>query len=93
MDGVVPREDMDRRMAELLKLQDKLSLENNMVYENSNQRVIIDSFEMREDKRICSGRTLTNKLVYFESDAQIGEFINIKIIKACPYHLLGQAEK
>ncbi len=92
MDGAVPREIKDIRMAQLLREQDKLSLECNLPYESSLQRVLVDSFEIREDKRICSGRTLTNKLVYFESDIKIGEFINVKITKACPYHLLGEAE-
>lgn len=93
MDGAVPRDVKDIRMAQLLKEQDKLSLEGNLPYENSTQRVLVDSFEMREDKRICSARTLTNKLVYFESDTPVGEFIDVKITKACPYHLLGEAEK
>ena len=93
MDGAVPRDVKDIRMAQLLKEQDKLSLERNVPYENSTQRVLVDSFEMREDKRICSGRTLTNKLVYFESNIPVGEFIDVKITKACPYHLLGEAEK
>ena len=93
MDGAVPREVKDIRMAELLKAQDKLSLERNLPYENSIQRVLVDSFEIREDKRICSGRTLTNKLVYFESNTPVGEFVDVKITKACPYHLLGEAEK
>jgi tRNA A37 methylthiotransferase MiaB len=74
-------------------MQDKISLEKNMPYEGSIQRVLTDSFEIREVKRIISGRTLTNKLVYFESDEPVGEFINVKIIKACPYHLMGEAEK
>ena len=93
MEAIVPREIKDMRMAELLGEQDKLSLERNLPYENSIQRVLVDSFEMRDDKRICSARTLTNKLVYFESDTPVGEFIDVKIIKACPYHLLGEAEK
>ena len=92
MDGAVDRSVKDVRMAELLSMQDKLSLENNINYENTTQRVITDSFEIKDGRRICSGRTLTNKLVYFESDAEIGEFTNVKITKACPYHLLGEAE-
>lgn len=93
MDGAVDRSVKDRRMAELLSLQDKISLEKNMPYEGSIQRVLTDSFEIKDGKRIISGRTLTNKLVYFESDEPVGEFINVKIIKACPYHLMGEAEK
>ena len=92
MEGAVDRSVKDARMAELLSMQDKLSLEKNICYENTTQRVIVDSFEMKNEKRICSARTLTNKLVYFESNIAIGEFTNVKITKACPYHLLGQAE-
>ena len=92
MDGAVPRSAMDARMAELLAMQDKLSQDKNLPLEHTVQRVLTDSFDMRNDKRICCGRTLTNKLVYFESDAPIGEFVNVKITKACPYHLMGEAE-
>lgn len=93
MDGAVDRAVKDKRMAELLKLQDELSLEKNKPYEATVQRVLTDSKEIKNGRVVCSGRTLTNKLVYFESDAEIGEFINVKITKACPYHLLGEAEK
>ena len=93
MDGAIERAVKDKRMAELLDMQDKLSLNKNIPYENSLQKVLTDSYEMREGKRILCGRTLTNKLVYFESDSPIGEFINVKITKACPYHLLGKEEK
>jgi tRNA-2-methylthio-N6-dimethylallyladenosine synthase len=93
MDGAVDRAVKDRRMTELLAVQDVISLEKNKPYENTTQRVLVDSFEIREGHRILSGRTLTNKLVYFKSDGDVGEFINVKITKACPYHLLGEAEK
>lgn len=93
MDGAVDRSVMDKRMARLLELQDKISLERNLTYENTIQTVLVDSFEDKDDSIIYSGRTLTNKLVYFDSNAEIGEFVNVKITKACPYHLLGEAEK
>ena len=93
MDGAIDREIKDKRMAELLKLQDAISLEKNLPYQDTVVRVITDSCEIREGHRIYSGRTLTNKLVYFESDSEIGEYINVKITKACPYHLLGEAER
>ena len=94
MEPVIDREIKDKRMAELLVFQDELSLEKNKPYENSVQRVLTDSFEMREGRRICSARTPTNKLVYFESDyAKIGEFTEIIIEKACPYHLMGREKR
>ena len=93
MDGAVDRAVKDTRMAELLKLQDKLSLERNLPYEGRVERVIVDSFEIRDGVRICSGRTLSNKPVFFESDSTVGEFVYVKITKACPYHLLGEVER
>lgn len=93
MDGAVDRVIKDKRMAELLSLQDAVSLDKNRPYEQTIQRVLTDSAELKDGRRILSGRTLTNKLVYFESNAEIGDFINVKITKACPYHLLGEAEK
>ena len=93
MTDTVPRADMDRRMADLLAYQDETSLRLNKSYEGCVERVLVDSSEIRENIEVFSGRTLTNKLVYFTSDKNyIGEFINVKITKACPYHLMGEAE-
>lgn len=94
MEGFVDREIKDKRMAELLAFQDKLSLERNLSYEGRTCRVLVDSFEDKEGKRIYSARTLTNKLVYFEMDgACVGNFVDIKIDKACPYHLMGKKKE
>lgn len=94
MDNTVARVDMDKRMAELLAYQDELSIRLNQKYEGSVQRVLVDSFEAQDGGIVFSGRTLTNKLVYFTAETvSVGEFINVKITKACPYHLLGEAEK
>ncbi|MBP3401567.1 MAG: tRNA (N6-isopentenyl adenosine(37)-C2)-methylthiotransferase MiaB [Clostridia bacterium] len=93
LDSFVPREVMDERMARLLAVQDKISLERNIPYENTTARVLVDSYELRGGKTIYSGRTLSNKLVNFEAECvNVGDFINVKIEKACPFHLLGTAE-
>ncbi len=92
-DNFVPREIMDERMAKLLDIQDKISFERNLAYENNTERVLVDSYEMRGATKVYSGRTLSNKLVYFEAEAaNVGEFIKVRIEKACPFHLLGTAE-
>ena len=92
-ENFVPREVMDERMARLLAVQDKISLERNILYENTTVRVLVDSYELRGGKTIYSGRTLSNKLVNFEAEcARVGDFINVRIEKACPFHLLGTAE-
>lgn len=92
-ENFIPREIMDERMARLLEMQDQISLESNLPYEKRSERVLVDSYELQGDKKVYSGRTLSNKLVYFEAEtANVGEFINVKIEKACPFHLLGTAE-
>lgn len=94
MENTVDRSTMDKRMAELLSFQDKISYEKNVAYEGSYQRVLVDNIEVKDNKRICSARTLTNKLVYFESEAaKVGDFVEIKIEKGCPYHLMGTEKK
>ena len=93
MKGEVARDIKDRRMAELLRYQDTASLEINQSYENTIQRVLVDSMDVKENRQIFSGRTLTNKLVYFTADkCEVGEFTEVKITKACPYHLMGESE-
>ncbi len=92
-ENFVPREIMDERMSRLLAMQDKISLERNLAYERKLERVLVDSCENRAGKTVYSGRTLSNKLVNFEAEnTNVGEFINVKIEKACPFHLLGTAE-
>lgn len=94
MDGAVPKEIKDERLSRLLALQDEISIEKNIPYENTVQRVLVDSFEHREGRIIYNGRTLTNKPVFFEGEGvRVGEFIKVKIEKACPFHLLGVAAK
>ena len=90
----IPREVMDRRMAELLAVQNEISLEKNLPYENTVQRVLVDSLETREGSIVYNGRTLFNKLVNFKGeDINPGDFVNVKIEKSCPFHLLGRAVK
>lgn len=92
-DSFVPREVMDERMSRLLKLQDEISLKKNLVYENQTMRVLVDSVERRGGKNIYSGRTLTNKLINFEAEClRVGEFVNVTVEKACPFHLLGRVK-
>ena len=89
----IPDDEKSRRLTGLLAVQDAISLEKNMPLEGTVQRVIVDSVESRSGKRICTGRTPTNKLVHFESSAAVGSVLDVKIIKACPFDLIGEAEQ
>ena len=89
----IPAEVKSRRLSELLAIQDPISLSKNIPFEGTVQRVIVDSYELRSGKRVCTGRTPTNKLVHFESAASVGSVLNVKIIKACPFDLIGEAKE
>ena len=78
-------------MARLLDVQCRISHEINDTYVGKTVRVLVDSFDEKDGKRIYNARTLTNKLVHFESkNAPIGEFINVKISRAGAFDLFGE---
>ena len=90
MDGHIPQEIKSQRMDRLLELQCDISLEKNLPYVDTVQRVLVDSADKRGVKNTYSARTMTNKLVHFESDKdRIGEFINVKINRAGAFDLFG----
>lgn len=82
------------RMKRLLLLQDGISLEKNRVYIDRTERVLTDSYEIRDGEIIYTGRTGTSKLVHFRSEcAVVGEFVNVKINKAGAFDLFGVDER
>ena len=93
MDGEVERSVMEKRMSRLLELQDRVSLERNLVYQDQVVRVLVDSVNINKESIVYTGRTDTNKLVHFEGDGvTVGEFAKVRIETAHAYDLLGRAE-
>lgn len=91
LENQVPKDVTRKRMRRLLDLQCNISKEINEGYVGNNERVLVDSFELREGNRIYSARTSTNKLVHFKSDRElIGEFVNVKISRAGAFDLFGE---
>ena len=90
-DSFVSDEAKKVRMGRLLDLQCKISHSINDTYLDTVQRVLVDSFVEENGVRTYSARTATNKLVHFNSDfANVGEFINVKIIRAGAFDLFGE---
>ena len=84
----------EKRMNRLLELQDEISLENNIKYLNTVQKVLVDSKSKSNRFSALNGRTDTNKLVHFEGDEElIGSFVNVKIIRANGFNLIGEIIK
>jgi tRNA-2-methylthio-N6-dimethylallyladenosine synthase len=94
MDGAVAPEIKDDRMQRLLLLQDNISLMQNQPYLGKCVRVLVDSVSKRGELGTYTGRTASNKLVHFISDASsIGEFVNIEITEAKAFELIGKIKK
>ena len=91
MESNISEETKKARMARLLDVQCKISHEVNDTYIGKKVKVLVDSFEEKDGSRIYNARTLTNKLVHFESkNAEIGTFKEIKISRAGAFDLFGE---
>ena len=90
MESNISEETKKARMARLLDVQCRISHEINDTYIGKTVRVLVDSYDDKNGVRVYNARTLTNKLVHFESEnAPIGEFINVKISRAGAFDLFG----
>jgi tRNA-2-methylthio-N6-dimethylallyladenosine synthase len=89
MENQVPEEVTGKRFPRLLALQNEISLERNLVWENKVLRVLVDG-KSKNNPDVMSGRTEGNKIVLFSgSDDLVGKFVNIKISKCETFALLG----
>ena len=90
MENQVPEEITGKRFPRLLALQNEISLERNLVWENQVLRVLVDG-KSKNNPEKYSGRTDGNKIVLFDADESfVGKFVNIKITKAQTFALLGE---
>ena len=80
-----------RRLEDLMKVQNEISLAKNLALKNSVVEVLVEGASKTDDK-IFMGRTRSNKLILFEhGDEQAGELVNIKITQAQTWLLKGNA--
>ena len=78
-----------RRLEELMRVQNEISLAKNLALENSTVEVLVEGASKTDDK-IFTGRTRSNKLVLFEhKDERAGDLVNIKITQAQTWLLKG----
>ena len=65
--------------------------ENNEKYINTKQKILIECLSKNNDKML-TGRTDTNKVVVFEpeADEKIGDIINVEIQEAHKWYLKGK---
>ncbi len=68
-----------KRLDELMKLQNKISLEKNLELNGKVVEVLVEGAS-KTDKNIYTGRTRQNKLVLFEHGTEkVGDIIDVKI--------------
>ncbi len=91
MTDTVSNEIKNKRMKELLALQDVISYEMNLPYVGKRERVLVDSVSKKADENTYTARTSSNKLVHFKSDKnKIGEFVEVEIERAGAYDLFAK---
>lgn len=86
----VDEETKHRRLDELMKIQNKISLEKNLKLRGKIVEVLVEG-ESKTDKNIFTGRTRTNKLVLFpHKNEKIGDFVKIKVNQVQTWILKGE---
>lgn len=90
----IPQKVKQKRADEIMKIQSKISLENNKKIIGKTAKVIIDSVETGK----IIGRTeydspeVDNEVIMDKGNnkVRVGEFVNVKITQASEYDLCGQ---
>ena len=86
----IDEETKHRRFSKLLNSINQIVETKNKEYEGKIVDVLVESASKNDDSKI-SGRTRTFKLVTFEGSKDlIGQIVNVKIVEAKPYSLVGE---
>lgn len=87
----VPEEVKERRLREVIDLQQKLSLVSNRQDQGREFEVLIEGTSKRSNNQFM-GRNSQNKVVVFPSiDALPGDYVTVKILSSTSATLLGEA--
>ncbi len=85
----VPEEVKTRRLDEIIAVQRRLSLVNNLKEVGKEFEVLVEGVSKRSDKEL-SGRSSQNKVVIFErKNYKVGDFVKVRITEASSATLKG----
>ena len=85
-------EEIEKRFARLLEVQNAISLERNKTYLGKTQSVLVEGAS-KTDPEMMTGRNYANKIVNFKGDKSLKDtFADIKITKAQTWILYGELE-
>jgi len=90
----IPEEIKKRRLAEIVELQNRLSLESNKKDLGKTFKVLIEGDSRRSDKD-WTGRNSQNKVIVFPKEnyeLKKGDYVNVKVMDCTQATLLGKIE-
>jgi len=90
MENQIPEEIKHKRFDRLKALFEENIQKNNQKYVGTVQKILVEG-QSKNNEKMLTGRTDTNKVVVFEGDKElIGQIINIKIISEHKWYLKGE---
>ena len=90
MEGQIPENIKHERFEKLKKLVENQIKENNAKYIGTKQKIIVEG-KSKNNEKMLTGRTETNKVVIFEGeDNLINQTIELQIIKDHLWYLEGK---
>ena len=93
MENQVPDSVKHERFNRLVDAVNKAVIENNKKYEGRTLEVLVEGKSKNDDTKLM-GRSRNGKLVNFEGDESlIGTLVDLKIVRAQPFSLIGELIK
>ncbi|MCD8024716.1 MAG: tRNA (N6-isopentenyl adenosine(37)-C2)-methylthiotransferase MiaB [Candidatus Gastranaerophilales bacterium] len=90
-DKFIPDDVKKRRLFELNETVKESSFNSNKKYVGKTLEVLVEKEKNQDGVRNLEGRLRNNKVVHFKSNKyNIGDFVNIKLIKASAWCLFGE---
>lgn len=78
-----------QRLAEILNIQDEITLKKNKTLEGTIQEVLVEGLS-KTDVEKMTGRTRGNKIVNFSGNSVSVQLVNVEIVKAMRHSLVGK---
>jgi tRNA-2-methylthio-N6-dimethylallyladenosine synthase len=93
MNDQLPEDVKMRRLYKLLEIQDEISMAKNEAVIGTLQEVLVEGRNPRDESQV-TGRTSTNKIVFFPGDAGlIGKTLTVAITGAGNWSLRGELSR
>ena len=90
MEGQLPEDIKMRRLYKLLEVQDGISMAKNQALVGTRQAALVEGRNPRDETQM-TGRTDTNKIVFFPGDAELtGQLVSVTITGAGNWSLRGE---